>query len=484
MLTSVLKGSLGGNCKSVFVATLNPEKKFLAESVSTCRFIQRCAMIQVEVKANTDIDIVVQVERLTKENKRLKESIEKMKMAYDKEMKAICSDNRAAIDELRSKQNLPMEQPTVQEELCLDYVEELGQLTSEDVQQKSKILTEIQSLGCPSAMYCVELLFLYVQDANHVIAKHMDIIDEQSRKLDCNAATIAKQTAKVEALEQELSILTQLNESRRSSISSNDDPLVDECNSENTQDLKANGHSDGDNDTLAGQLDSATVSNLNLTECNSNKGNDSLIINEAIDLVSITTDSIQGNESTLLSNTSLDNHEKESTKTISLSSPNSDVHASRQPDYPQEADMGQSLTNLDMAENTEIENSKHMDPMFESSFEVHESQSVDTVFRRQLEMLKAGEIFLKHGRRGIPHAKFVWVSDDLQWLNYRSMGSKKSEKRISTMFLREVLVGEKTKVFKRSSKHGLQNPKFSIQHSGSRTLDLEVVDSIISQCLI
>ncbi len=45
MLTSVLRGSLGGNCKSVFIATLNPEIEFLDESISTCRFAQRCSQV-------------------------------------------------------------------------------------------------------------------------------------------------------------------------------------------------------------------------------------------------------------------------------------------------------------------------------------------------------------------------------------------------------------------------------------------------------
>lgn len=46
MLTSVLRGSLGGNCKSIFIATLNPENDFVDESISSCRFMQRCSEVR------------------------------------------------------------------------------------------------------------------------------------------------------------------------------------------------------------------------------------------------------------------------------------------------------------------------------------------------------------------------------------------------------------------------------------------------------
>ena len=46
MMTSVLRDSLGGNCKTVMVATINPEARHTDESVSTCRFAQRVALIE------------------------------------------------------------------------------------------------------------------------------------------------------------------------------------------------------------------------------------------------------------------------------------------------------------------------------------------------------------------------------------------------------------------------------------------------------
>ncbi|GMH61721.1 hypothetical protein TL16_g03320, partial [Triparma laevis f. inornata] len=41
MMTSVLRDSLGGNCKTVMVATVSPERGHTDESISTCNFAQR-----------------------------------------------------------------------------------------------------------------------------------------------------------------------------------------------------------------------------------------------------------------------------------------------------------------------------------------------------------------------------------------------------------------------------------------------------------
>lgn len=53
MLTSVLRDSLAGhNTHIVFIATLNPEADSTTETISTCRFAARCAMITTEVTSS------------------------------------------------------------------------------------------------------------------------------------------------------------------------------------------------------------------------------------------------------------------------------------------------------------------------------------------------------------------------------------------------------------------------------------------------
>ena len=52
LLTTLLKDSLGGNCKTVMIATLSMEKSNLDETVSTLRFAQRVKLIENEMNKN------------------------------------------------------------------------------------------------------------------------------------------------------------------------------------------------------------------------------------------------------------------------------------------------------------------------------------------------------------------------------------------------------------------------------------------------
>ena len=48
-MTTILKDSLGGNCKTVMVATLSSDIDNLEETISTARFAQRCSQLINEV---------------------------------------------------------------------------------------------------------------------------------------------------------------------------------------------------------------------------------------------------------------------------------------------------------------------------------------------------------------------------------------------------------------------------------------------------
>ena len=50
MMTTVLRDSLGGNCRTVMIATVTAEAEQVDESISTCRFAQRVAMISNQVR--------------------------------------------------------------------------------------------------------------------------------------------------------------------------------------------------------------------------------------------------------------------------------------------------------------------------------------------------------------------------------------------------------------------------------------------------
>lgn len=72
LLTSVLRDSLGGNCMTTMIATVNVQKGNIDESISTCRFAQRVALIQNTATLNEEVDPSVLIRTLKAEVERLK----------------------------------------------------------------------------------------------------------------------------------------------------------------------------------------------------------------------------------------------------------------------------------------------------------------------------------------------------------------------------------------------------------------------------
>jgi kinesin family protein 6/9 len=75
MMTSVLRDSLGGNCKTIMVATLSAEPEHIDESISTCRFAERVAMIRNSAVVNEEEDPQLVIARLKQEVRALKQEI-------------------------------------------------------------------------------------------------------------------------------------------------------------------------------------------------------------------------------------------------------------------------------------------------------------------------------------------------------------------------------------------------------------------------
>eukprot|EP00761_Pharyngomonas_kirbyi_P010012 gb/GECH01010030.1/.p1 GENE.gb/GECH01010030.1/~~gb/GECH01010030.1/.p1 ORF type:complete len:668 (+),score=126.94 gb/GECH01010030.1/:1-2004(+) len=75
ILTCLLRDSLGGNCKTAMIATLNPDPNNIWECISTCRFSQRVALIKQTATINEQLDPMSLIRRLKKENKTLREEL-------------------------------------------------------------------------------------------------------------------------------------------------------------------------------------------------------------------------------------------------------------------------------------------------------------------------------------------------------------------------------------------------------------------------
>lgn len=67
IMTSLLRDSLGGNCDTSMIATINPHPSHGPEAVSTCRFAQRVAMISNCARVNESVDPDVLIRKLKRE---------------------------------------------------------------------------------------------------------------------------------------------------------------------------------------------------------------------------------------------------------------------------------------------------------------------------------------------------------------------------------------------------------------------------------
>ena len=102
MLTSVLRDSLGGNCKTVMVANVNPLASHTDESISTCKFAQRVAMVKNDVSVNEEVDSAALIQRLKEENRLLRESggleaDDASKQLTESELQALHAEVRAFV---------------------------------------------------------------------------------------------------------------------------------------------------------------------------------------------------------------------------------------------------------------------------------------------------------------------------------------------------------------------------------------------------
>jgi hypothetical protein len=105
--------------------------------------------------------------------------------------------------------------------------------------------------------------------------------------------------------------------------------------------------------------------------------------------------------------------------------------------------------------------------------------NVSDLIGQRTTLLKKGSFFVKYGRRGSPHMRFVWFTDDLEYLQYRKVGQSTPSTSIPTRSFTRVLIGQQTQVFHRFSKKEKDIFCFSLEYQVTspekiRTIDLEV----------
>lgn len=74
-MTTILRDSLGGNCKTVLIATMNTDADQLEETISSAKFARRCSKLVAEVTVNEQVDINLMLKKLQSENEQLKKQL-------------------------------------------------------------------------------------------------------------------------------------------------------------------------------------------------------------------------------------------------------------------------------------------------------------------------------------------------------------------------------------------------------------------------
>lgn len=71
-LTSILKDSIGGNCKTIMIANVWPERDHLEETISTLKFAGRMMKVANDATVNIQLDPVLLLKKQEKEIRDLK----------------------------------------------------------------------------------------------------------------------------------------------------------------------------------------------------------------------------------------------------------------------------------------------------------------------------------------------------------------------------------------------------------------------------
>lgn len=86
LMTSVLKDSLGGNCKTRMIATVALELNAIQETINTCRFAQAVAQIENIAAINEEEEASALIARLQKENEALRGQLQLITHARDEQL--------------------------------------------------------------------------------------------------------------------------------------------------------------------------------------------------------------------------------------------------------------------------------------------------------------------------------------------------------------------------------------------------------------
>ncbi|KAF4037561.1 Kinesin motor domain [Phytophthora infestans] len=463
MLTSVLRGSLGGNCKSVFIATLNPETDFLDESISTCRFMQRCSEVTVDIVVNTEVDTEKRLEVVEKRNAELETTnLELLQRAVQLENDIKDQALHFAKQEQQWGRRLTLSQEETQAALtvakiaqekldqvawmqCEEIVERLlltGDLPREELDKPvsqgefgearllyEAVVQEIRELGMATALGCLAVLKEKTFSASNTATELQELMAKQTRTVEILEQRLLEQKREAELLKEQIQKIT-------------DSPKSDEPKKSISR-SKSHSGSLRKRHPRTSESENGSVGDWNSVS-----------------------DSENDTEAS-------ETHEYDRPSTKRLHSARTKAEAMRKVSKRSE------YSNPSLSE--DVPNSKQTTVRGAAlTTEGEESSTPKTsgsdLIRKRMELLRSGSLFVKYGRYGKPHVRFVWCSSDLEYLHYRQVNRTVPKASIPTRSIVGVCSGQETRVFERAKQPERAPHCFSVEYEENRTLDLEVAD--------
>ncbi|GMF14248.1 unnamed protein product [Phytophthora lilii] len=441
MLTSVLRGSLGGNCKSVFIATLNPENDFLDESISTCRFMQRCSEVAVDIAVNSEVDTEKRLEAVEKLNAELETT------NFELQARAVQLENdlkAQALQFAKQEQQWERRVAVAQEETqaalvaaktardrsdqvgkkidwmqCEEIVERLlltGDLPREELEkprsagefEEARRLYEavaqgIRELGMATALGCLVVLKENTFFASNTASELQELMTKQTRTVEILEQRLLEQKREAAALREQIQSVAE-------SHSSENEPKTSIPRSRSHTGALRKRHPSHRRSSESGRGGSMGDRDA------SNSGSDSEDDSEASETHEYDRPSAVRLQPTAAKLKSQLRHEK-STKRSEYS--NLSVSEEEKSDDKLTTVRGASLANEGIE--------KPLPPPAGSP-----RKSGSDLIRKRMELLRNGSLFVKYGRFGKPHVRFVWCSADLEYLNYRKVNSTVPKATIPT----------------------------------------------------
>ncbi|RLN93092.1 hypothetical protein BBJ28_00010659 [Nothophytophthora sp. Chile5] len=483
MLTSVLRGSLGGNCKSVFIATLNPESDFLDESISTCRFMQRCSEVTVEVAVNSEVDTEKRLEMVEKLNAeleatnlelqtravQLEQDIQAQALHFAKQEQQwhhrLASAHQETQTALAAAQSAQERSELVARPVdwmqCEELVEKLlltGDLPRDQLDPKptdsggdefqhdrrlyEAVANEIRELGISTALGCLVVMKESTFFASNTAAELQELMGQQTHTVELLEQRLLDQKREAEQLKAQVQSVAESHETSTEAATVTSRARARSSSAHRRQSSR--------------QLSTASGKRPSDADSGSDSENDS----EA----SETHEYRRPTASRLQEVIGQAPSSPPATKGSRRSDRSSASLSDREPPGGKQSDLRGAVSAAEGPENL-------LPPPAGSS-----RRTGSDLIRKRMELLRNGSLFVKYGRYGKPHVRFVWCSADLEYLNYRKVDSAVPKASIPTRTITRVCVGQDTRVFERAKQPARAPHCFSVEYEDNRTLDLEIAD--------